>query len=524
MLKLIKNQVNRIELVVSSTIDISGFSAKLTIDSTESIIPDISVNSPTFEVQQAAVDSLGECNALLPLEIIDTKGSVYSTVKVAARAVDTPVGVLRNDQRIFTVLVGDIASPNEHNVALEAEIEARKLADTLVLRDANDYTDKKFGEAKIFVYAGQVDTVADLPEDAETGAVYNVLSTGANYVWNGEAWDKLSENIDLSIFPTKTELANEEKARKDADAELKTSIDGLTTKVDGLDGSIATINGELAKKATTEALDAVDAAVKTKASAESVTELTNEVASKVAKSDFDTLKADVDKKALKSELDALATTVGGKADQTSLDTLKTTVENKADKSTVESIETELGQKASQEGLSALSGTVKTLSDDVEKKAEATALTALEGVVSGKADASALTALEGTVATKADQSSLEALEEEVGKKALQSDLTALSGKVDAKADASAVTALETKVDGKASQTELDSLKTAVDGKAASKDLTDLNTKVSGILDGTTLISSLVFTLDGDDTKKYRIKVELIDDGSGTSEPTLSVVPA
>lgn len=508
MLKLIKNQVNLVELVVSSTIDIDGFSAKLTINSKEVAISDISVRNPTFTIQPSDVASLGECNALLPLEIIDTKGSVYSTVKVAARAVDTAVGVIRNDQRIFTVLVGEIASPSEGHAALEAEIEARKAADVKVLDDAKDYTDKKFSEAKIFVYAGQINSFADLPTDATIGSVYNVVDTGANYVWNGEVWDKLSENIDLSIFPTKTDLANEEKARKEADEGLQSSIDGLTTTIGNLTDSVNTIKGELAKKATTDALNAVDEAVKSKASAESVTELTSVVDTKVAQSDFDTLKADVEKKALKSDLDALSATVDGKADNSALT----------------AIETEVGKKASQTDMTALQGTVTTLSEDVAKKADATALTNLESVVDGKADSSALKTLEGTVATKADQSSLDTLTTEVGNKASQSDLTALSSTVDTKADASAVTALESAVGEKASQSELDDLKTTVESKAASSDLTSLQSKVNGILDGETLISSLVFTLEGDTSKKYRIKVELVDDGSGTGEPTLSVVPA
>ena len=370
MLKLIKNQVNRVELVVSSTIDISGFSAKLTIDSTDSIIPDISVNSPTFEVQQAAVDSLGECNALLPLEIIDTKGSVYSTVKVAARAVDTPVGVLRNDQRIFTVLVGDIASPNEHNVALEAEIEARKLADTLVLRDAKDYTDKKFGEAKIFVYAGQVDTVADLPEDAEAGAVYNVLSTGANYVWNGEAWDKLSENIDLSIFAKASQLTEEINARSAADTAIQNT---LNEEINTRSSQVASITKLV------------------EANSEAITNLKEAVPLKADKTDVESLQTEVGK---------LSTEVGTKASASDLKALETTVGTKADKATT------------LEGYGITDAATKT---EVAAKAD-------------KADldlkANKATTLEGYGITDA------ATKTEVAAKADKADLAALAAKVDA----------------------------------------------------------------------------------------------
>lgn len=64
--------------------------------------------------------------------------------------------------------------------------------------------------SNIFTYKGQVDTYNDLPtEDNKIGDCYNVINTGANYVWNGEDWDKLSETFDFSIYVTKDELAEE---------------------------------------------------------------------------------------------------------------------------------------------------------------------------------------------------------------------------------------------------------------------------------------------------------------------------
>ena len=51
----------------------------------------------------------------------------------------------------------------------------------------------------VFHYKGHKATVADLPaEDNEVGDTWNVRSTGANYAWDGQEWDKLSETVDLS--------------------------------------------------------------------------------------------------------------------------------------------------------------------------------------------------------------------------------------------------------------------------------------------------------------------------------------
>lgn len=58
----------------------------------------------------------------------------------------------------------------------------------------------------VFEYKGQVATEEDLPEDAESGDCYNVTKTGANYLFNGETWDKLSESYDFSAFATKDEI------------------------------------------------------------------------------------------------------------------------------------------------------------------------------------------------------------------------------------------------------------------------------------------------------------------------------
>ena len=50
---------------------------------------------------------------------------------------------------------------------------------------------------------GSVATYDDLPSSGQTvGDVYNVLDTGANYVWTSSGWDKLSETVDLSGYLT----------------------------------------------------------------------------------------------------------------------------------------------------------------------------------------------------------------------------------------------------------------------------------------------------------------------------------
>ena len=58
-------------------------------------------------------------------------------------------------------------------------------------------------------YKGTVASYNNLPSsDNQIGDLYNVTDTGANYAWSGTAWDKLSENIDLSGVVPNTRTIN----------------------------------------------------------------------------------------------------------------------------------------------------------------------------------------------------------------------------------------------------------------------------------------------------------------------------
>lgn len=59
----------------------------------------------------------------------------------------------------------------------------------------------------VYRVKGSVATYNNLPSVGQkVGDVYNVLDSGANYVWTDNGWDKLSETVDLSNYALKTEL------------------------------------------------------------------------------------------------------------------------------------------------------------------------------------------------------------------------------------------------------------------------------------------------------------------------------
>lgn len=85
-------------------------------------------------------------------------------------------------------------------------------------------------------YKGSVETVADLPESANVGDMYDVKENGQNYAWNGEGWDGLGGSIDLSGLLTKDEAAKTyaTKAEVPSTLEILTSSE-FTSIVDQLE-------------------------------------------------------------------------------------------------------------------------------------------------------------------------------------------------------------------------------------------------------------------------------------------------
>ena len=55
---------------------------------------------------------------------------------------------------------------------------------------------------RIVTVAGTVQSYQYLPSNAQVGAMYNVLDTGRNYVWNGTSWDDLGGVDTLTVTET----------------------------------------------------------------------------------------------------------------------------------------------------------------------------------------------------------------------------------------------------------------------------------------------------------------------------------
>ena len=103
----------------------------------------------------------------------------------------------------MTLVKNDVSSIN--TVITEIPTEYVK---TETFEDFKKEVDQKV--ASVYNVKGSVSNYKALEKITikKIGDVYNLLDTGANYVWTEEGWDKLSETIDLSAYVKKEELEN----------------------------------------------------------------------------------------------------------------------------------------------------------------------------------------------------------------------------------------------------------------------------------------------------------------------------
>jgi hypothetical protein len=90
--------------------------------------------------------------------------------------------------------------------------------------------------SSVYKYKGTLESVDLLPEEAEVGDVYNADDTGANYAWTGTTWDKLSENIDLTIYATKEQL-DLKQDKLTAGANIKIEEDTISCLIESSAGN-----------------------------------------------------------------------------------------------------------------------------------------------------------------------------------------------------------------------------------------------------------------------------------------------
>ena len=104
-------------------------------------------------------------------------------------------------------------------------------ATTLAGYGITDAYTKEETDAKVssvYRFKGSVATYSALPTSGQAvGDVWNVEDTGANYAWTGDAWDKLSETIDLTPYLTKGDAGNTYATKQEVTTGLDSKQDSL---------------------------------------------------------------------------------------------------------------------------------------------------------------------------------------------------------------------------------------------------------------------------------------------------------
>ena len=198
------------------------------------------LNDALANEKSARIAADGEVRAAALSAVEEMRTDIGSTLQ---RAVSSLTADLARESQ--TRLTEDARLSSQISTALRSSSDANNRITTLTqtvasnLDEAKAYSDSNLDTAKgyadglkeelqdeiqtkvesVFVYRGQRESnqASDLPLTGnQVGDVYNVkryydedgasFVEGANVVWNGEGWDKLSEDLDLTIFATKEEL------------------------------------------------------------------------------------------------------------------------------------------------------------------------------------------------------------------------------------------------------------------------------------------------------------------------------
>lgn len=100
----------------------------------------------------------------------------------------------------------------------------------------------KHSLSSVYTFKGSVNTYEELPTNASTGDTYNVVAAhgnvpkGTNYAWNGESWDALGGEVDLSNYYTKAET----------NKEISSAINGVSENLTTLQSQVTTNTSALA--------------------------------------------------------------------------------------------------------------------------------------------------------------------------------------------------------------------------------------------------------------------------------------
>ena len=155
------------------------------------------------------LDTLFLCSKA-ELDLVNPDKTNYTFGVTFDALTDKQIAAMKRSQNAFTLAesassAANVASTNVVNVVGDYVKKTEFLQFETQVN--SNFTNVNAVLTAVFHYCGSVSTLADLPASGnKKGDTYNVTDTGANYTWTGTAWDKLSEDIDLSALALRTEI------------------------------------------------------------------------------------------------------------------------------------------------------------------------------------------------------------------------------------------------------------------------------------------------------------------------------
>lgn len=226
-----KAQVNKLE-----AIRVNGMTLSIVNKTTDITIPDSYTKIETDNLLLAKQNTLiAGSNINISGSTISAIDTTYNNYKGATSSLPGVAGLVpaASSSNRYYFLRGDgywaIPTNTTYTAGNNISISGsnNKIDCTLDVYSKEEI-DAKIGS--VYRVKGSVETYDNLPiNNKEVGDVYNILDTGANYVWNGEEWDKLSETVDLTRFYTKTEINNFLDGKVDKVAGKNLSTNDYTT-------------------------------------------------------------------------------------------------------------------------------------------------------------------------------------------------------------------------------------------------------------------------------------------------------
>ena len=215
------------------------------------------------------VSGIKEANAAISTKAdtgnVYTKTEVTEALNLKANAADAYTKAEAAEALPLKANASDVYTKVEVNDALAEKANAADVY-TKVEVDAK--------VASVFRYCGVVDTVADLPKDSNlVGDAYKVLEDSSVYAWNGNTWDDLGENIDLTPYLTKEEAAKQYATVDDTaniELQLETKLNSADATKFALKTELPDVSNFITASATDEKIKASETALNEKITASDV--------------------------------------------------------------------------------------------------------------------------------------------------------------------------------------------------------------------------------------------------------------